>query len=157
MKKHLFYTFLTVFALTAVITLLGILKLGVSIDEFYLKGLFAALLIELVGAVIAIYRKTDFFNGGVQEHEPDRDGYHQEGGQTLMSNTSVIPEPTSYGVTIIEPEARKEVAVTTVRGTIKKRLPPGHYSVKSLSWYTFTVSLTLDDENRVVEVETASY
>ena len=58
MRKHLFYTFLIIFVLTAVITLLGILG-WVKIDDFYLKGLFAALLIELVGSVVAFYRKME--------------------------------------------------------------------------------------------------
>ena len=59
-KKHLFYVFLAVFAATAAVTLLGITKV-VTVDDFYLKGLFAALLIELVGCVIALFKGTDFF------------------------------------------------------------------------------------------------
>lgn len=61
MKKHLFYTFLSIFAVTAAITLAGITKL-IFIEDFYLKGLFATLIIELVGAVIGIYKNTDFFD-----------------------------------------------------------------------------------------------
>ena len=60
MKNALFYTFLAIFAATAAVTLLGITGV-VAIDDFYLKGLFGALLIELVGAVIALYRATPFF------------------------------------------------------------------------------------------------
>ncbi|MEL4278647.1 hypothetical protein AAEH77_19120 [Shewanella xiamenensis] len=61
MKKHLFYTFLFLFIATAVITLGGITRL-IPIDEFYLKGLFSSLILELCGAVIFIYRKADFFD-----------------------------------------------------------------------------------------------
>jgi hypothetical protein len=60
MKKILFYTFLSIFAITAAITLLGILKV-IIIDSFYLKGLFGSLIIELIGSVIAIYKSADFF------------------------------------------------------------------------------------------------
>ncbi|EIV8480247.1 hypothetical protein M2G96_12305 [Vibrio vulnificus] len=61
MKKHLFYTFLILFIATAVITLAGITRL-IPIDEFYLKGLFGSLILELCGAVIFMYRKADFFD-----------------------------------------------------------------------------------------------
>ena len=61
MKKHLFYTFLFLFIATAVITLAGITRL-IPIDEFYLKGLFGSLILELCGAVIFMYRKADFFD-----------------------------------------------------------------------------------------------
>lgn len=60
MKQHLFYLFLTIFAGTALITLLGIANL-ISIDAFYLKGLYACLIVELVGAVIGMFRTTTFF------------------------------------------------------------------------------------------------
>ncbi|ELV8627365.1 hypothetical protein QNF03_004098, partial [Vibrio cidicii] len=61
MKKHLFYTFLYLFIATAVITLAGITRL-IPIDDFYLKGLFYSLILELSGAVIFVYRKADFFD-----------------------------------------------------------------------------------------------
>lgn len=60
MKAHLFYTFLLIFIATAIITLLGITKV-IFIEEFYLHGLFVSLIIELVGAVIGISKKADFF------------------------------------------------------------------------------------------------
>jgi hypothetical protein len=63
MKKHLFYTFLSIFVATAVITLLGVVKV-VDIEEGYLQVLFTSLIIELVGSVIGLYRTTDFFGGG---------------------------------------------------------------------------------------------
>ncbi len=61
MKRHLFYTFLTIFILTAGITLLGITDI-IAIREQYLTPLFSALLIELVGAVIALYKVAKFFD-----------------------------------------------------------------------------------------------
>jgi len=60
MQRHLFYIFMAVFVATAAVTLLGITN-AVTVDDFYLKGLFGALLIELVGCVIALFRRTDFF------------------------------------------------------------------------------------------------
>lgn len=60
MKKHLFYTFLTIFVATSLVTLLGITDL-VTIKEGYLNALVAAFLVELGGAVIAIFKSTNFF------------------------------------------------------------------------------------------------
>jgi hypothetical protein len=122
MKRHLFYTFLIVFGLTAVITILGILNV-VTIGEFYLKGLFSALLIELVGAVVGIYRKTDFFN---QTDSAMRDRDDENAQRVSMSNTSGIPDPAAYGVTITQPEPNKAITVIDVRGTIRKSPPPGY-------------------------------
>jgi hypothetical protein len=71
MKKHLFYTFLLIFVATATITLLGILRI-VHIDDFYLRGLFSAFLVELGGAVIGLFKKVDFFtNSDAPEKESD--------------------------------------------------------------------------------------
>jgi hypothetical protein len=56
----LFYTFLVVFALTALVTLLGVVGV-VSIDPSHLKLLLGAFLIELAGAVITLFRGAPFF------------------------------------------------------------------------------------------------
>lgn len=60
MKKALFYTFLFVFASTAVVTLLGIIGIF-QIKEVYLSKLFYALIVESIAPVIVLFRKTDFF------------------------------------------------------------------------------------------------
>ena len=69
MKRHLFYTFLTIFGLTAVVTLLGITRV-IVIEEFYLKGLFGAFIVELAGAVVALYRKAEFFEAEATAPSP---------------------------------------------------------------------------------------
>jgi hypothetical protein len=51
-NKVIQYVFLAIFALTAIVTLLGITE-KVTIEPFYLKGLFGALLLELIAVVIA--------------------------------------------------------------------------------------------------------
>lgn len=67
MKKALFYTFLGIFIATAAVTLLGVTKL-ISIEKFYLRTLFAALIVELIGAVIVLFRRTDFFTEDEPKH-----------------------------------------------------------------------------------------
>ncbi len=67
MKKHLFYTFLAIFAATAVITLLGITGV-LRIERAYLTTLLTASLVELAAALIAIFRRTEFFTDDEQKH-----------------------------------------------------------------------------------------
>jgi hypothetical protein len=62
-RSALFVTFIAIFAATAVITLLGIIDV-VPIRDGYLKTLFTALILETVGAVIALFRSTSFFGAG---------------------------------------------------------------------------------------------
>ena len=59
-KTILFIVFILVFVFTAAITLLGILGV-IQIEKTYLNTLFAALIVELIGAVMALYRSADFF------------------------------------------------------------------------------------------------
>jgi hypothetical protein len=56
----LFYTFLIIFVVTSTVTLLGVLGI-VPIREAYLNALLGAFLIELAGAVVALFKRTDFF------------------------------------------------------------------------------------------------
>ena len=62
----LFFLFLAIFAATAVVTLLGITK-RLSIEEKYLKPLFTALILEVVGAVIVLFVAADFFGHTAEE------------------------------------------------------------------------------------------
>ena len=60
MKRHLFYTFLLVFAVTSIITLLGIIGV-VTIAHDFLWALSSAFLIVSAGAVVALFKRNDFF------------------------------------------------------------------------------------------------
>ena len=61
MQQVLFYTILSIFVATAILTLLGISK-KIEIEDKYLNGLYKALLLELVAAVLFLFASTDFFN-----------------------------------------------------------------------------------------------
>jgi hypothetical protein len=56
----LFYSFIVVFIATAVITLLGVTDV-IDIPTTQLNMLLGAFLVETAGAVVALYRRTDFF------------------------------------------------------------------------------------------------
>ncbi len=67
MKKSLFYTFLAIFVVTTIVTLAGIIGLA-HISGGYLTALVTAFLIESAGAVVAIFRKADFFPDDENKH-----------------------------------------------------------------------------------------
>jgi hypothetical protein len=55
--KVLFYVFISIFVLTAIITLLGIAGSGlVTIKEGYLNKLFYSLVVEVIGGIVALFK-----------------------------------------------------------------------------------------------------
>lgn len=67
MKEALFWIFLAIFSLTAIITLLGITGVIKTIKENYLNALFTALILEVVAAMVLLFQNTDFLAGPVDE------------------------------------------------------------------------------------------
>lgn len=59
-QKALFWIFVAIFSVTAVITLLGITGVLKGIKEKYLNALFTALILEVIAAVIIVFRGFDF-------------------------------------------------------------------------------------------------
>lgn len=59
-RESLFYSVIVIFVITAVITLCGVADL-ITIKSGYLDVLFSALVIELVAAVIGLFKATDWF------------------------------------------------------------------------------------------------
>jgi len=59
-KQTLFWLFVGIFAVTAVITLLGITGVIKTIKEKYLNTLFTALILEVIAAVFLIFQGLDF-------------------------------------------------------------------------------------------------
>ncbi len=59
-KQTLFWLFIGIFAITAIITLLGITGVIKTIKEKYLNTLFTALILEVVGAVFLLFQGFDF-------------------------------------------------------------------------------------------------
>jgi hypothetical protein len=60
-QSILYYSFITIFIITALTTLLGIVNV-IQIDGFYLKSLMGAFLVETAAALVAVFKKTDFFD-----------------------------------------------------------------------------------------------
>ena len=59
-KQYLFYVFLGIFSLTAIITLLGITGILKSIKARYLNVLFSSLILEVIAAVVLLFNNTSF-------------------------------------------------------------------------------------------------
>jgi hypothetical protein len=91
MKKHLFYTFLLIFAVTAAITVLGLVH-AIDIADGYLKVLVAAFLIESAAALVAVFRGAEFFK---DEDRADKEALdrlkqgHVEALERLQKRTDV--------------------------------------------------------------------
>jgi hypothetical protein len=58
--QALYYSFLGIFVLTAIVTLLGVLGV-VPIKDTHLNLLLGAFILELAVAVISLFKRTDFF------------------------------------------------------------------------------------------------
>lgn len=56
----IFYIFIAIFSLTAIVTFLGITNIVTSIRERYLNAMFTALILEVVAAVVLTYKQIDF-------------------------------------------------------------------------------------------------
>lgn len=56
----IFYIFIVIFSITAIITFLGITNIIKSISAKYLNALFGALILEVVAAVMLSYKQIDF-------------------------------------------------------------------------------------------------
>lgn len=61
MKRNFFYMFLLMLGITFGVTILGITNV-IFIQEKYLYGLYTALLIEMIAAIIGLFKRTEFFN-----------------------------------------------------------------------------------------------
>ena len=115
MKQALFYTFLVVFGATALITLLGITGV-LSIEEGYLDKLFYLLIAEAVAPVIALFKKTNFFDS-------ETEGQSQAGSSKISVvllpkesfPTSGDPHECSICVYDHATDEEREMQVTPIR------------------------------------------
>lgn len=64
-KETLFWLFIGIFAVTAIITLLGITGVLKNIKDKYLNTLFTALILEVIAAVFFLFQNFDFTENSV--------------------------------------------------------------------------------------------
>jgi hypothetical protein len=70
-QASFFYSFLGIFIATAIVTLLGVTGV-VTIRDTQLNLLLGAYLIELAAAVVALYRRTDFYQTKEGDHSKEQ-------------------------------------------------------------------------------------
>lgn len=70
MRQVFFYTVLLIFVSTAVVTLLGLVG-AVEINEKYFTALVGTFLLETGGAILMLFKKTDFFEVREQSEATD--------------------------------------------------------------------------------------
>jgi hypothetical protein len=120
LKIHLFYLFLAIFAATSIVTLLGVTNV-IEIREGYLTALVSAFLIEVAGAVIAIFKSANFFGGedkGVSAEErlwesirklDSAFGYLED----CLRDQSIHFQSRLLGAQILRPTPRTDIMVLT--------------------------------------------
>ena len=72
-KNILFYTFLLIFTATTIITFLGLIDL-LSLDPNYMNALFTGLIVEVIGAVILLFKSADFFTRTSEQNSMEING-----------------------------------------------------------------------------------
>ena len=82
-ESSLFWIFVAIFAVTAIITLLGITGVIKTIKEKYLNTLFTALILEVIGAVILLFQQIYF---------KDNNGFSLENITTRAGLIDRVPE-----------------------------------------------------------------
>lgn len=88
-KEVLFWTFIGIFSITAIITLLGITGVLKDIKERYLNVLFTSLILEVVAAVLILFKGTDF----TSESQYNFSSLLQEAGVSEEANNK---DPKAY-------------------------------------------------------------
>jgi hypothetical protein len=91
MKEALFWIFIIIFSLTAIITLLGITGVIKTIKENYLNALFTALILEVVAAVVLLFQNTNFLAGLPPDNSLCLEEVITRSGLTAQAGQAVDP------------------------------------------------------------------
>ena len=130
-ESALFYVVLLLFAATGIVTILGLVQ-KVSIEKKYLNALFAALILELVAALLYLFSNTNFFDDG-----PPADALVIERGDLPSTHVEITSAET---VALFERhdrdaaelgELRQEIV--NLRDTLASQNPPYDEVVQSLN------------------------
>ncbi|MBR9920620.1 MAG: hypothetical protein GYB31_07250 [Bacteroidetes bacterium] len=91
--KVIIWTFIVIFGISAILTLLGITGVIKTIQEKYLNALFTALILEVIAAVLFVFKSYDFnatagltFAGIVEEARIDNPPADEEECKTYVIN-----------------------------------------------------------------------
>lgn len=130
----LFWIFIGIFSLTAIITLLGITGVIKTIKDKYLNALFGALIIEVVAAVIGVFKGID-----IQEMTALPEEIFEE---TTLEHGDDIHEDTDLIIKAINDSKALE-CYQTKAAELELKLEECHGSLKELDkdFYSYIIKL----------------
>ena len=112
-QKTLFWLFIGIFAVTAVITLLGITGVIKTIREKYLNSLFTALIMEVIAAIIFMFQTLNLPSDKLQISDLLKEA-GLEAPADVTQQKKVLLSHLKAGITLPKVAAEKEELVATV-------------------------------------------
>jgi hypothetical protein len=149
----LFYTFLVIFAATAVVTLLGVVKV-LPIEQENLRWLLGAFLIELAGAVIALFRGAPFFSKDELKKniEPAKDEIDAlKKAMAAVESKLAIPDAQRVSPSISaapSPKVKQDAAIR-----MKQALASGDYTWRSIDRLASLGGLSQTDAMEILRAD----
>jgi hypothetical protein len=152
MKTHLFYSFLAIYLITAALALIGITGI-LSIRDGYLAPLMSAFLIESAGAVVAVFRRADFFS---PEPSANLEHTNRKAAQKAVANERIEIRSAHYGTAHAQIDVTESVRRHVRDGTLNilvtnEEVCPGRDPAYN---YTkgLTINYTLGGRDRTIQV-----
>jgi len=112
-QKTLFWLFIGIFAVTAVITLLGITGVIKTIKDKYLNSLFAALILEVIAAIFLMFQTLNLPNEKLQLSDLLKEA-GLEAPADVQQQKSILISHLKAGITLPTLTAEKEKLVKTI-------------------------------------------
>ena len=107
-ESILFYVVVSIFAVTAVVTILGLIQ-KVSIEKQYLNKLFTALILELVATVIYMAANMDISSqANIQDHDPSEQSISQIEDSAVKQFILTLPLDIQGSVTDVREKLSKK-------------------------------------------------
>lgn len=128
-KQTLFYLFIGIFAVTAIITLLGITGVIKTIKDKYLNALFTALILEVVAAVILLFQAFNFTEESVNLADvitesglepPREEAQYEDFIIDKLAETPQIETLSTENEQLKKELANKEKAIENLKGDISR-------------------------------------
>ena len=121
-ESALFYVVLLLFAVTGIVTILGLVQ-KVTIEKKYLNLLFSTLILELIAAVLYLFSNTDFF-----QQEPHADELVLLRSELPQAHSDIASSEVIELLTAHDSNQEKlrqtEQELISVRSQIAEQVPP---------------------------------
>ena len=112
-QKTLFWLFIGIFAITAIITLLGITGVIKTIKEKYLNSLFTALIMEVIAAIVLMFQTLNLPSDNLQLSDLLKEA-GVEAPTDVQQQQKLLVSHLKAGMTLPTLTAEKEKLVATI-------------------------------------------